>query len=129
MKDFVLHPPSFPLLLLVHTIGPTTTTTITPTSTPKEQRSDVVIVWPARKKEKRNVISQRERPSRSRWFLFFFGQICGILSILKCRQTASHSREEYITSSFKFFYIFLIVFGMYTNALAGGVTETEIRYI
>lgn len=106
-ERLVLHPPSFPLLLLVHTIGSTTTTITTTTSTTKEQRSDVVvIVWPARKKEKRNVISQRERPSRSRWFLFFFGQICCILSILKCRQTASHSREEYITSSFNFSFFF-----------------------
>lgn len=71
---------------------------------------DQMLLFGLPEKKKRNVISQRERPSRSSWFLFFFGQICCILSILKCRQTASHSREEYITSSFNFSFSFFLDF-------------------
>jgi len=101
-ERLVLHPPSFTLLLLVHTIGPTTTTTtITTSSTTKEQRSDLVVVWPARKKEKKCDIPAG-KAKQKQVVSFFFWQICCILSILKCRQTASHSREEYITSSFNF---------------------------
>lgn len=88
------------------------------------------------KKEKRKVISQRERPSRSRWFLFFlWANLLHTLDIKMQTQTASHSREEYITSSFKFSFSFgfLIVFGMYTSALGGGGYRNRdkvyIRYL
>lgn len=124
-ERLVLHPPSFPLLLLVHTIGPTTTT-ITTTSTTKEQRSDVVIVWPARKEKKQCDIPAGK--AKQEQVVFFWQSWC-ILSILKCRQTASHSREEYITSSSNFFFNFFDRLWYVYKGTREGVTETEIRYI
>lgn len=96
---------------------------------PKNRDQMLLLFGLPEKKKKRNVISQRERPSRSRWFLFSFGQIWCILSILKCRQTASHSREEYITSSFNLFFILGRLWYVYKCTGWGGYRNRDKVYI
>lgn len=93
-ERLVLHPPSFPLLL-VHTIG-TTTTTITTTSTIKEQRSDVVVVWPARKKEKKkNDIPAGKAKQKQVVSFFLLANLLHTPNIKMQTDSVSQSRRIY----------------------------------
>lgn len=74
-----------------------------PPPLPPKNRDQMLLLFGLPEKKKRKCDIPAGKAKQKQVVSLFFWQICCILSILKCRQTASHSREEYITSSFNFF--------------------------